>query len=296
MNKYHVKSNGDIGRCTAEEGKCPFTSDGAAHFTNKEDAYAFSELVIARLEGGSFSQPALTKTEMNQTKTLTLPPDVLDPNSYTEEWEVSKHMGHYIEEGGYFSMRDKIYQAHDWSWNRATLWTTITASNVTDGGEPEEIVIHQGSEGNISFIDKNAIAFSNGKRIKIKDLANEIGSDSAIAQEVAAALNAGNRQWELEHVEYWGISAGNGVTKTIGVTKTLVLHNFQIGDQAVWAVSNSRKREEVQDFNQPDLDLAANAYYFEDEYDAGSFYNSLERDIQDEKSEREFARQKLTPF
>ncbi len=61
MSKYHVKSNGDTGGCTASEGKCPFTVEGAEHFLSIKEAHAYAEDVIAKIEGGSFAQAGFSR-------------------------------------------------------------------------------------------------------------------------------------------------------------------------------------------------------------------------------------------
>lgn len=48
MARYHVKADGSVGVCKAQEGNCPFGGDeGTKHFTNAADAIAYSEKVVA---------------------------------------------------------------------------------------------------------------------------------------------------------------------------------------------------------------------------------------------------------
>ena len=47
MARYHVKADGSMGVCTAQESHCPFGSEaGTRHFTSKFEAQVYSEKVI----------------------------------------------------------------------------------------------------------------------------------------------------------------------------------------------------------------------------------------------------------
>ena len=44
MARYHVKADGSMGVCTAQEGHCPFGGEeGTRHFTSKTEAQRYSE-------------------------------------------------------------------------------------------------------------------------------------------------------------------------------------------------------------------------------------------------------------
>lgn len=48
MARYHVKSDGSMGVCTAREGNCPFGGDaGTKHFTSESEARSYSEKIVA---------------------------------------------------------------------------------------------------------------------------------------------------------------------------------------------------------------------------------------------------------
>ena len=46
MKKYHVKADGSMGVCKAQDGNCPLAGEGAKHFTNEAEAQACAEKII----------------------------------------------------------------------------------------------------------------------------------------------------------------------------------------------------------------------------------------------------------
>lgn len=59
--KFHVKENGDLGKCSAaSEESCPFTKEGAEHFNDFKSASNFSEKIFEK-ELGMFN--TVTKVE-----------------------------------------------------------------------------------------------------------------------------------------------------------------------------------------------------------------------------------------
>lgn len=179
MSKFHVKANGDMGRCTAKEGACPFSSEGAEHFDSFQNAAVYAEAVVSRQEGGSFA----TATHSRAVSYETFEVDAADPANYTDGWSVSGYMGEYIERGGKFLYDDKIYVADDWEWNRAALATYIQATD-TETGEKVELTIPQGSEDDVAFIDKKAITLRDGRNVNIIELEDELHQDYQAAEEV----------------------------------------------------------------------------------------------------------------
>jgi hypothetical protein len=53
---FHVRPTGDLGKCTAASGKCPFRNEGAQHFSTFKDAAAHAEKIFADEAGGVFSK------------------------------------------------------------------------------------------------------------------------------------------------------------------------------------------------------------------------------------------------
>lgn len=181
MAKFHVKANGDMGPCRAQEGGRPFSAEGAEHFDSFANAAVYAEAVIAREEGGSFAQGGLSKPAEAPS---------LNADEYTLTWDESKYLGQYIEEGGYFAKDGDVYQAHDWEWNRALLSTKVNATNMSTG-EEETLTIWQGSEPQVSFIDhKNTVKLPNGERVAITTL-NDYEGDPEVAETMATAFAEG---------------------------------------------------------------------------------------------------------
>ena len=53
MTRYHVRTDGSMGVCTAREGNCPFSGEeGTRHFTNKAEALRYSEERIKAYSAG----------------------------------------------------------------------------------------------------------------------------------------------------------------------------------------------------------------------------------------------------
>lgn len=179
MSKFHVKANGDMGKCSAQEGACPFSSEGAEHFENFQNAATYAEALIAKQEGGSFASATHSRFVSYEHFEV----DDTDPKNYTDRWSVSGYMQDYIDRGEKFLYQDKIYVADDWEWNRATLATYIQATD-TESGESEEITIHQDSEDQVSFIDKKAVTLRDGRNVSLSDLDEELAQDYQAAEEV----------------------------------------------------------------------------------------------------------------
>lgn len=179
MSKFHVKANGDMGRCTAQEGACPFSSEGAEHFDNFQNAALYAEAVIAKDEGGSFAAATHSRSVSYDTFEV----NKEDPENYTDSWDVSSYMGQYIDRGDTFLYEGEIYTADDWEWNRAVLHTVIEATR-TETGEKKEITIRQGDEGSVSFIDKQAVTLRDGRNVRLDDLHEELEADQQAAEEV----------------------------------------------------------------------------------------------------------------
>ena len=94
MSKYHVKINGDTGRCTASEGKCPFTAEGAEHFSSLTEAHVHAESVLAKMEGGVLASARHSLKKANDGfnnenfaayRGKEVAPEDLDSHSKTEE-------------------------------------------------------------------------------------------------------------------------------------------------------------------------------------------------------------------
>jgi hypothetical protein len=51
---FHVKANGDIGKCSAKAGRCPLSGQGAEHVSTMKKAREASELILAAAAGGTF--------------------------------------------------------------------------------------------------------------------------------------------------------------------------------------------------------------------------------------------------
>ena len=69
MARYHVKSDGSMGNCTAKEGHCPFGGDsGTKHFTSATEAQAYAEGIIKTTTDGGMK---MTKTKDEESPTPT---------------------------------------------------------------------------------------------------------------------------------------------------------------------------------------------------------------------------------
>lgn len=94
MARYHVKADGSMGVCTAQEGNCPYGGEeGTKHFSNKADAMRYAEQVIKSKEtrdtslrrsssnGGGSKPPSTPTTE--------------DPNDPSRKW-IGKNLNQVI--------------------------------------------------------------------------------------------------------------------------------------------------------------------------------------------------------
>ena len=94
MARYHVKADGSMGVCTAQEGNCQYGGEeGTKHFSNKADAMRYAEQVIKSKEtrdtslrksssnGGGSKPPSTPTTE--------------DPNDPSRKW-IGKNLNQVI--------------------------------------------------------------------------------------------------------------------------------------------------------------------------------------------------------
>ena len=64
MSMYHVKADGAMGVCQAQEGHCPFGGDsGTKHFTSATEAQAYAEGIIKNTTDGGMNKMTKTKDE-----------------------------------------------------------------------------------------------------------------------------------------------------------------------------------------------------------------------------------------
>lgn len=112
MARYHVKSDGSMGVCTAKEGNCPFASEeGTRHFTNKADAMTYAEQMIKTKEvhdtslkksssNGGGSKPPITSSINASSE---------DPNDPSRRW-IGKNLNQvivaYTPESGFEPISD----------------------------------------------------------------------------------------------------------------------------------------------------------------------------------------------
>ena len=85
MSMYHVKSDGAMGVCKAQEGHCPFASDaGTKHFTNATEAQAYAEELIRDTTNHNGGMNKMTKTKDEEPTTI--PTDDDEPQLTTNKW------------------------------------------------------------------------------------------------------------------------------------------------------------------------------------------------------------------
>lgn len=102
MTRYHVKADGSMGVCTANEGHCPFGGDaGTKHFTSESEAQAYAEKIVKTTNNGGMK---MKKTKMNEVKRTTYPttPHGVHQTSYSG-WAADSWAGEdaIISAGGY---------------------------------------------------------------------------------------------------------------------------------------------------------------------------------------------------
>lgn len=171
--KFHVKENGDIGKCSAKtEDGCPFTAEGAEHFSNFKNATMFAEKIFEREEGlfNTFEKP----NEENKTPVAyptihsKVTEEVLkNPDNYKVQWNKGRHFGQNLTTSNndnlfFYGGSGSIYYAKDWEWDRSISRTTINAVDQSTGQE-EELLIDSYEEGRIYFMPENYIITPEGE-------------------------------------------------------------------------------------------------------------------------------------
>ena len=118
MARYHVKADGSMGPCTAQEGHCPFGGDaGVKHFTSESEAQAYAEKIVKTTTDH--------KGGMKMTKT-----------SNPKVWPTTEHGCHsatylgwdgddvIITAGGYV---DGVYlRPYEVEWKYDVLWDRLS--------------------------------------------------------------------------------------------------------------------------------------------------------------------------
>lgn len=84
MSMYHVKADGAMGACKAQEGHCPFGGDaGVKHFTSITEARSYAEELIRDTTKGGMNKMTKTKDEEPTTPT---PTDDDEPRMTKNTW------------------------------------------------------------------------------------------------------------------------------------------------------------------------------------------------------------------
>lgn len=120
MAMYHVKADGAMGVCKAQEGHCPFGGDsGVKHFTSITEAQAYAEGIIKNTTDGGMKMTK-TKDEESPTPTPTMIPTApVEPRMTKNKWglnvttwppEQGVHSATYLGWGG----DDTIINAGGW--------------------------------------------------------------------------------------------------------------------------------------------------------------------------------------
>jgi len=129
-NKWHVKANGDMGICSAEPGGCPFSSEGAVHFTSAEDAIARSEEIYE-------SQLGLFPDSRNGNR----PEEEAAPDEeeFYEELLSFESVEDRVSPGDYMIFNDTLYRVSG-LYPQSLGETQVEAVNMKTG-EPQELYI-----------------------------------------------------------------------------------------------------------------------------------------------------------
>ena len=117
MSRYHVKADGSMGTCKAQEGHCPFGGDaGVKHFTSATEAQAYAEKIVKTTTNGGMNKMTKTKDEEPTTPTTDNNEPKMTKNSYglnVTTWpptEKGVHSATYLGWKGY----DEIINAGGW--------------------------------------------------------------------------------------------------------------------------------------------------------------------------------------
>lgn len=115
MARYHVKSDGAMGPCTAQEGHCPFGGDsGTKHFTSITEARAYAEELIKNTNKGGMKMKKTSSPKV-------WPPTEHGCHSATYSgWECDDVI---ISAGGYVN---GVYVPASEVWGLAGLWDRLS--------------------------------------------------------------------------------------------------------------------------------------------------------------------------
>lgn len=116
MSRYHVKADGSMGVCKAQEGHCPFGGDsGTKHFTSESEARSYAESVIKNTTDGGMKmtktkdeEPITTPTTDDDEPRMTTNSNGLKVTTWPPERGV--HSATYLGWKGY----DEIINAGGW--------------------------------------------------------------------------------------------------------------------------------------------------------------------------------------
>lgn len=147
MAKIHVRPNGDTGRCSAKtEESCDYYAEGAIHFSEPKDAYAYSERLIREQEGGSFAGSTVASRKSADE-------EAMETSKYTKKWLQNEVIYDVIDRGEYFAYNGRVYQMYEANrfYDNGIVTTEIEAKSMKTG-KTDVLFIEKFEQGKVSFM------------------------------------------------------------------------------------------------------------------------------------------------
>ena len=159
MSMYHVKSDGAMGVCKAQEGHCPFGGDsGTRHFTSESEAQAYAEELIRDTTDYNGGMKKMTKNSNGLAVTTYPPSEHGVHEAVYSGWECDDVI---ISAGGYVNGE---YISPSEVWGLAGLWDRLSDEvqaemPMPDGypGEWNDKILELKQEGKLSDEDEELL-------------------------------------------------------------------------------------------------------------------------------------------
>jgi hypothetical protein len=274
MAKYHVKSNGDTGICTASEGNCPFAADGAVHFNSIKEAHFYAEGVIAKIEGGSFASAGHS---LNIEK---FDFGINNPEAYTVKWDEALDLGKYLEPGETFCYKGTVYIADNWIRYHKFGALGVSTINAISwrSGEKQKIEIWTSDQASVSFLNKNFVTLPNGESVPLTDLPSKTAEDKKLREMLIRKFRDSDpSRLFVVPARDAGLSS---LTTDGDRNYYLALGSINFGGREVWAITFSPGRRQDENPNEVWSSMVTSGVtYYASEEQANAAYDARKADF-----------------
>lgn len=238
MKKYHVKTDGSVGACSAKEGKCPFTSEGALHFDNRQDAYQASEAIFYLQEAGENGPFNVLHLRVPK---LTPKFVIMNPAAYTKAWDGTDSLDSHLQIGDSFLMEGEVYTLTETPESDYSSQATLVEAFHVRKGREEVVAVMFGDEESIKFLEPGSIALSDGGWTTVERLKETMVFNDEVRGEVELAMKNGPNVKNTSKAVIPQFTLTDHGADEVRFLHEVVFHEFELEGIPVFAVSQTSK-------------------------------------------------------